>query len=137
MNKKELYHGSPIKGIKILKPAKLSIPTTMQDINKKVYAALTKAYAATHSFAWGTKEGFKLIVTDKGIKLKVPKQHEKRLKKPAYIYTINKEGFEELPIEPKGYNFATEKEVPTIKEEHYNTVKEAIEQNGGIIKIIQ
>ncbi len=123
-----LYHGSPVSGIKVLKPSSRTRPGVLKNkVFRAVYATDILSYACAFGFPWSNGEGFELIFTNDKVELGVPKQYKDRIQKPLFVYVVKGEYFELLPeAAPKGHNYFSKTPVPVERVTKYKSVKDAL-----------
>lgn len=133
---KTLYHGSVTAGIEILEPRRRSIPggADPETQPKLTYASDNPAFAAAHSFLWGSNEGFELSVEKSGVLFRVPADQQARLNVPVHIYTVSGEHFGLTPGEGTGHTFHSDQPTKPTAVESFATVQEAIEHFGGRVE---
>lgn len=131
-----LFHGSDVADIENLEPRKRFTPAG-KDVPERIYAGDNPAFAAAHSFPWGSAEGFRLSVEEGKVVFEVPKKFKDRLTKKVYIYKLPSEKFEITTEEETGHTFHSQEAVKPIGVEEFESVQDAIEHFGGIVSYIE
>jgi hypothetical protein len=131
-----LYHGSVTAGIEEFEPRRRSIPggADSETQPKLTYASDNPAFAAAHSFLWGSNEGFELSVENDGVLFRVPADQRDRLNVLVKVYTLPGEHFALTPGEGTGHTFHTDQPTKPTAAESFATVQEAIEHFGGRVE---
>ena len=131
-----LYHGTVTGDIGELEPRRRSIPdgANPETQPKLVYASDNAAFAAAHSFHWGSSEGFELSVEKDGVLFRVPEDQKERLNVPVQLYTLSGEHFIRTAGEGTGHSFQTKEPTKPSTKESFSTVQQAIEYFGGKVE---
>ncbi|MBI5037861.1 MAG: hypothetical protein HZC01_04130 [Candidatus Kerfeldbacteria bacterium] len=133
---KTVYHGSVTSGIEELEPRRRSIPggADPETHPALIYGSDNPAFAAAHSFLWGTDEGFDLSVENGAVLFRVPEDLRDRLLVPVHLYTLDGKNFKLTPGEGTGHTFHTDQPVKPSLAESFASVTEAIEHFGGRVE---
>jgi hypothetical protein len=126
-----LYHGSITPDIEILEPRKRYTPGSEENAPERIYAGDLPAFAAAHSFPWGSKEGFELFVENEKVIFRVPCRFKERLMQKAYLYKVSSDKFERTSSEVTGHTYHSQEATKPVKIQKFNSVGEAIEYFGG------
>ena len=138
-----LYHGSSTGGIEILEPMNRSHPLIEPDAPPSVYASDDPGYSAGFGFPWGTGDGFALRFTKTTSEqwrpiLEVPKSEEYRIDQPVYVYAVPSDSFKLLVhVQPGEHNYRSLVSVKPLYVERYVSVRQAMEQNNGIVRVYE
>lgn len=124
-----VYHGSDAGTIEDFEPRKRFTPA--EDVGELVYASDLPAFAAAHSFPWGTDEGFDLSINDGRIIFRVPVQFKERLMIPVFVYKLSSEQFDWNAQESTGHTLSSARQVKPSSIEQFSSVEEAIRHFGG------
>jgi hypothetical protein len=133
-----LFHGSPVQGLKTLKPMRESNPMIESDSPPAVYAGITAAYSATFAFPGGSNHGVERGSESDNdpFTLTVPSELAHHLYGPASVYVLPANEFEVQPhIPPEGWNFRSLTPVNVLEELQFPTIRQAIEELGGKVVI--
>jgi hypothetical protein len=125
-----LYHGSNTLGIEEFEPRKRFTPNG-EDREKAVYASDIPAFAAAHSFPWGSDEGFELSVKEGKVIFEVPMEFKDRLNVKICVYKVASEKFNLTEEEKTGHTYDASEKIKPIESNDFSSVKEAIEHYGG------
>ena len=125
-----LYHGSITPNIESLEPRKRYTPGG-QNVPERIYAGDLPAFAAAHSFPWGSNEGFDLSVENGKVIFRVPANFKNRLMQKVYLYKVASNKFEWTSGEGTGHTYHSEEATKPDEIQEFDTVQEAIEHFGG------
>jgi hypothetical protein len=133
-----LFHGSLTPRLEVLEPHKRSIPGGVNAAwPALVYASDLPAFAAAHSFPWGSEEGFKLLIgVEAQVTMLVPHSERHRLQQPAFLYAVPTHGFVLTTEEHTGHTYHSDKPVQVLSCVPFRSVEEAITHHGGIVRYL-
>ncbi len=132
---KHLYHGSVVRGLKVLEPKKRFTPSETIDFSA-IYATPSKTFAITHSFPWSSEDGFDVEIKDGQVTLLCPKLSVHKLIVPISIYVISDKDFVRTEVEETGYTWHSIESSVVMEEIRYETVVLAMEKEAGFIEYI-
>jgi hypothetical protein len=132
---KFVYHGSVTGNIDVFEPRKRYVPSGA-NVPPRVYAAINPAFAAAHSFPWSSDEGIDLSIEGEKVVLCIPERFKDRLSQFIYIYKLKGDDFIPTSEESTGETLHTEKHIRPESVERFNSVTEALEYYGGVVKFI-
>jgi len=132
-----LYHGSNVPNIEVIEPRKRYTPGGAQNVPERIYAGDLPAFAAAHSFPWGSDEGFDLSIENGKVIFKVPNKFKDRLAQKVYLYKISSDKFAWTSGEGTGHTYHSQEATRPDEIQEFNSVQEAIEHFGGEVIYIE
>lgn len=136
---KPIYHGTIIQGLKVIKPFKRFTPggpELADQIPPRIYATYNPAFAAAHSFPWSSDDGVDIVVEDGVVTVVVPHDKQQVLRQEICIYTLPDSSFVFTEEEEMGLTYHSTEEVASLSCKCFDSVKEAMSELGGNVKII-
>jgi hypothetical protein len=131
-----LYHGSNVPKIEVIEPRKRYTPGG-RNVTERIYAGDLPAFAAAHSFPWGSGEGFDLTIENGKVIFKVPSKFRNCLMQKVYLYKVSSDKFEQTEGEGTGHTYYSREAIrPSEETDEFDSVQEAIEHFGGELTYI-
>ena len=131
-----LYHGSNVPNIETIEPRKRYTPGG-QNVPERIYAGDLPAFAAAHSFPWGSNEGFDLSTENGKVIFRVPNKFKDRLMQKVYLYKVSSDKFEWTTGEGAGHTYHSQEATKPSDIEEFDSVQEAIEHFGGDVVYVE
>lgn len=136
---KHIYHGTTKHGLEIIKPFKRYTPgdeAVADTIPARIYATYDPAYAVAHSFPWSSEDGVDIVLEEDVVTVVVPATRVSVLEQPVCIYTLPDNTFTFTTEEKMGLTYHSTEEVTPTNCQCFDSVTEAMEYFGGIVKCI-
>ena len=129
MTPKYLYHGSPIQGLKVLEPRKISVRSDQKE--PRVYAVCTKTEAAIFAYPFHDRNSH-ISWHGEPTKIYLNIFNKKLIRKyPASIYLIKTNSFKS--VDESNIEWYSTKPVEIMKEIRIKDALKYAKRNGAVI----